>query len=435
METHRLVRWSLCAVVTLLLSPGSAWAEDKVTRFELDNGLDVVLRPVAGTEDVAVLVLFDLGENQDPKGQSGRAHLIEHLYVTSAAGDVEARTADEMMQAYPMRWNAQTGSRYTVIAFVEPLERLAPALDEAAARMSDLRITEREFEREQVRVTDELMRMYWSVPSLSVRNRARSLVKPLPGGGRRGGIPAQIMELDYDALRAEVARTYKPANARLVLTGGIDVESARTVVEATFGKIPAGERVPATDATRRAPKKRLEVQKRGSGRGEPHGLMTLAFRVPPPGDESWGAFLVLAAKLTFRAKKLAPLQPLYLPLDDPGVLYLTHPLTSKGAASYQAGEIRKTLADILKEPLKAMDKSKALMFLGQLLGTAPLPDLQLRNNLYGLAFRLARMDQLGVTPAAVREAVLDTTSKQMKTLADTWFGPKHGVVAAVVDRN
>ena len=87
----------------------------------LHNGLQVILRPVDGARDVALVVLFALGEDHDPVGRAGRAHLIEHLYVVAAAGRTPARTADELMAAYPAGWNAQTGAGYTVVATVFPL--------------------------------------------------------------------------------------------------------------------------------------------------------------------------------------------------------------------------------------------------------------------------------------------------------------------------
>src|SRR5882724_795225 len=90
----------------------------KEEKFQLENGLTVLLRPIKGAKDTALVVLFSMGGDQDPQGRSGMAHLIEHLYVTAAAGNDKARTTDELIQRYPKGWNAQTGDRYTVIAAV-----------------------------------------------------------------------------------------------------------------------------------------------------------------------------------------------------------------------------------------------------------------------------------------------------------------------------
>ncbi len=82
-------------------------------QFELDNGLRVTLRPIAGSDTVAVLTLFDVGESIDPPGKSGLAHLVEHVYVT-ATPSTGQRSANEFMKAYPDGWNAQTGWDYKI---------------------------------------------------------------------------------------------------------------------------------------------------------------------------------------------------------------------------------------------------------------------------------------------------------------------------------
>ena len=61
-------------------------AEPGSERFVLDNGLTVILRPIKGTESTALLVLYSIGGDHDPAGKSGLGHLLEHMYVTAAAG-------------------------------------------------------------------------------------------------------------------------------------------------------------------------------------------------------------------------------------------------------------------------------------------------------------------------------------------------------------
>ena len=65
--------------------------------YKLDNGLTVILRPVPTANKVALVVLFNLGGAHDPIGKSGMAHLMEHLYVTAAAGETPARDIMQFM--------------------------------------------------------------------------------------------------------------------------------------------------------------------------------------------------------------------------------------------------------------------------------------------------------------------------------------------------
>ena len=58
--------------------------------YKLENGLTIILRPVPMANQVALVVLYNLGDDHDPVGKSGRAHLLAHLYFTAAAGDTPA---------------------------------------------------------------------------------------------------------------------------------------------------------------------------------------------------------------------------------------------------------------------------------------------------------------------------------------------------------
>jgi zinc protease len=132
----------------------------KEEKFQMEDGLTVLLRPIQGAKDTALVVLFSMGGDQDPQGRSGMAHLIEHLYVTAAAGKEKSRTADELIQRYPKGWNAQTGDRYTVVATVFPENDLQKELQDAAARMGDLRVAASDLAREKPRVLEELGNMF-----------------------------------------------------------------------------------------------------------------------------------------------------------------------------------------------------------------------------------------------------------------------------------
>ncbi len=181
-------------------------------QFTLDNGLRVKIRPIQGATDVALLVLYDIGGDHDPQGRSGLAHLVEHLYVTAAAGDLPARTADAFFQRYRAGCNAQTGDRYTVVATVFPKGEFEKELTEAAARMSDLRVMSLDLDREKPRLLVEVANMFGRLPALGVVNVARELIRPTPRGGRKGGLPEHFQTITLDEVRARWKQYYKPRN-------------------------------------------------------------------------------------------------------------------------------------------------------------------------------------------------------------------------------
>ena len=149
-------------------------AEPGTERFQLENGLTVILRPIRDAKTTALIVLYSIGSDHDPEGRSGLAHAVEHLYMTAAAGPEKARTAEEFARRYSDGANGQTGDRYTVFATVFPGKDLDQELADAAARMGSLRVTAADLERERPRLLEEVANMFGAFPALAALNNARS---------------------------------------------------------------------------------------------------------------------------------------------------------------------------------------------------------------------------------------------------------------------
>ncbi len=224
----------------LCVSLGCHRGHTETVEFELDNGLYVILKPLPTATINALVVLYDIGNLHDPKGQCGMAHLAEHLYVTAATDATPARSVQQYVQAYPDGWNAQTGDDYTVFATMFRPGDQDRELDDAVSRMKQLTVTEADLRRELPRMQQELENMYERIPALAVRNLGRERLSPLPDGGRRGGDIQQLQTVTVEQAQAWLDNHYKPNNAVLVLAGAIDVEAARDTIEQKFGAVPPG---------------------------------------------------------------------------------------------------------------------------------------------------------------------------------------------------
>ncbi len=65
------MRHLLLLIPALLVAPVLRAGEPgpaKATRFTLDNGLTVILRPVQGAKDTALVLLYPVGSDHDPEG-------------------------------------------------------------------------------------------------------------------------------------------------------------------------------------------------------------------------------------------------------------------------------------------------------------------------------------------------------------------------------
>jgi zinc protease len=381
-------------------------------------------------------LVYNLGGDHDPKGRSGLAHLVEHLYVTAAAGKQPARSAEEYFRSFPSGCNAQTGDRYTVFATVFPKAQLDAELRDAAARMVDLRITSADLERERSRLLDEVANMFGRFPALGAMNQARELIRPTPHGGRKGGQPERVRTITLEEIQTHWKRFYKPGNAILVVAGPVDPAAVRRAVTERFGGLPPGERVPAAAAPGAAKFGTIREVSIRSALPQAGNEACLAFRAPGPGSELYAPFLVLVSRLLASASAKLDVgggrMPVYFPaLDDPEMLALTVAAKPGEGTKPVLARLEAIVADAVKPPLRPGEVASVRQMLGFPLGLGDIPDRFLAQNPYGVAFSLARREQLGIDPAKLDRALDAVTDQDLRRAATAVFSPDRHAGAVI----
>jgi predicted Zn-dependent peptidase len=83
MKKHRTCNICLLLAIPLLLSTAMAFdfseIENKVVKYELDNGLRIMVLPQHDVPVAAFITLVNAGGCDDPKGAAGLAHMFEHM--------------------------------------------------------------------------------------------------------------------------------------------------------------------------------------------------------------------------------------------------------------------------------------------------------------------------------------------------------------------
>ena len=395
--------------------------------YKLDNGLTIILRPIPTANEVALVVLFNLGDGHDPVGKSGRAHLLGHLYCTAAAGDMSARDAMQLQKHYAAGWNAQTGGDYTVFAGVVESKQFAAELKDAAARMNDLRITEADLNREVPRVLAKLRNMYDGVPSLVGLNRVRNRLQPSPQGGRFGGAPEHIETITLNELQQFWRDYYKPNNAVLAIAGGFDVSKAQELINQHFGQILPGKS-PPTKPSKSEPKtgttRRVTVK---PVKSDATGVAAIGYAAPPHGSKEYAPFLIVVSRLWaktqsfFQPGKTPPVY--YTPLDDGTIIGLQADLQVNTDTKSILAQLDQRLHTALTAKLTQEDKQRTLNSMA-LLGTVEIQDAMWMQNLYGLAFSVGRRYQLELDGNGLRAAIKRVTDADMQHLATSIFAPE-----------
>ena len=412
---------SLIMVVYVLFAIPTSYDETPEP-YKLDNGLTVILHPMPKATQVAFVVLFNMGGAHDPIGKSGMTHLLEHLYITSAAGDTPARDFMQFVKRYPAGSNAQTGLDYTVIAgVVEPTE-FTEELTDVASRMNDLRITETDLTREVPRVLDELKNMYGGLPWLAGLNHTRAQLHPIPQNGQYGGAPAHVQTITLHELQQFWKDYYKPNNAILVIAGKFNVTEAQKSIYTNFNRIPTGKQPPTkpptppakTGSVHRVPVKPMV--------GNATGVAAIGYTPPTIGSEEYAPFLIVVSRLWSslqRPFQMGNVQPIYYPpLDDPTTFALQTELLDEKDAETVLSELNQHLHTALTSKLTLQDKQQTINTMARLL------DKQWIFDLYAFAFIVGRQYQLQIDTNELDAAIQRVTDADLQLLATNIFAPE-----------
>jgi zinc protease len=419
--------------------PAPDLGDKRVETYSLANGLQVLLRPIEGARETALIVVYSIGCDHDPEGQSGLGHMVEHLYVTAAAGNRKAVTAEEFVSRHPHGANGQTGDRYTVLATVFPPTDLEKEIEEAADRMGKLRIDAGDLGRELPRLRVELANMFGDMPALGARNLARELIRPTPRGGRRGGQIADLEQLSVEQVQRHWTRFYKPRNALLSIAGEVDTARARGLIARSFEGLPAGEPPPPPGEP--GPPRFGVVRQMTSRPIDPDATPAacLAYAAPPPGSERYATFLACVAGLWTESAKLENAQigsPVdYAPLDDGVVLTVSAEIKPGEGPQQAIARLERIVAEALQPKFSDNKRRDARDQFGFLFGLVDVPDQALAQNPYGAAFTRARWRQLSLDAARLGRDLEVLTETEFRRAATEFFAPtRHAAACVLIER-
>lgn len=222
-----------------------------VESFHLENGIEVIVVPIADAAKTVVMAWYRVGSADDPAEMPGLAHYVEHVTFGALGahkGSPEAPRATAAKGAQP---EAFTSYDYTAYYHVAPKEEVARALRIEAMRLSRLSIDDGAIEGEREAVVDERKHDIDSDAHALLEEKLRSVVF----SGSPYGRPVVAAEADTRRATLEEVkwfweRRYRPGNLVLVIAGAVDPATLLPLVEASFKGIDAK---PVEARTRPAP--------------------------------------------------------------------------------------------------------------------------------------------------------------------------------------
>lgn len=421
----------------------------KVETFALDNGLRVVLRRTPGAADGAVVVVYGIGGDHDPAGRSGLAHVIEQLYLLAGTEMMPARDRGDVRMRGPARgaWHGLgfdhvATEDHTMFGRILPSKEIESEVEDAADRMTSLRVTQPELAAAVGHVRDEIGRAQGAGPALAALEGARAVILEPRLRGRRLGRAEEVAAITLAEVKERLARLYRPKNAVLAVSGDVDLGLLRAQVKKRFGPIPAGEAVeapadrpeiplPPELAAAGAGPVTLTRPLRDAARGGSAALAVSAPRLEA--SKEYAAFLVLAARLydgQFTTAKGAPVADpatfAFDPWRDPVGFTLSRPVPPGTTPDEAAMRLTAVLEAAGAAPVGGPDLVRARTRMNVWFGVPPIEGSFADQPLI-VAYGDARREALNVDGDAVMKKVAGVKTDDVRAAAER----PHRVVVVV----
>lgn len=242
-----LAALTLSLTLALHLLPGlarPAMADEQVTHFTLDNGMDVVVIEDHRAPVVVHMVWYRAGSADEPAGASGIAHFLEHL-MFKRTETMDSGEFSRTVARNGGRDNAFTSYDYTAYFQRVAADRLGLMMQMEADRMVNLRLDDAEIATEREVIIEERNQRVENSPAALFREQ-KDAVQYL---NHRYGVPIigwrhEMVGLDRDDALAFYERFYAPNNAILVVAGDVTPDDVRALAEDHYGPIPANPDLP-----------------------------------------------------------------------------------------------------------------------------------------------------------------------------------------------
>ena len=212
-----------------------------VSEYDLSNGLRVLLAPDPGKQTITVNITYLVGSRNESYGETGMAHLLEHLLFK---GSPKHPNVPQELTTHGARPNGTTSDDRTNYfeTFQANDENLRWALDLEAERMVHSFIAKKDLDSEMTVVRNEFESGENS-PDRVLEERTLSTAFLWHNYGKSTiGARSDIENVPIERLQGFWRTYYQPDNAVLVVSGRIDEPKTLAWVDKIFSAIPKPKR-------------------------------------------------------------------------------------------------------------------------------------------------------------------------------------------------
>ncbi|WP_337173273.1 pitrilysin family protein [Paludisphaera sp.] len=370
-KSTRLAAWTIAAALGAMLAPaGTAAAQEKVakleqvatvegiTEYRLPNGMRVLLFPDPSKPKVTVALTVFVGSRHEGYGETGMAHLLEHMVFkgTPDHPDIPGAFKERGAEFNGTTSDDRTNYFETLTATDDNLEfaiRLeADRMVNSPIKPEDLAtefsVVRNEFERGENNPMGILMQRVASA-AYDWHNYGKSTI----------GNRTDIERVPVENLRAFYKKYYQPDNAMVVVAGKFDEEKAKEYIVKYFGALPRPDRELPKTYTEEPPQdgERVVTLRRVGD----VGVLGLAYHIPSGPHPDFPALDVLSDVLTSQpsgrlykalveTRKAANVFSFASPSHDPGLFMIFARVNTK-----ERGELE-SVRDVVYAELEKVAK-------------------------------------------------------------------------------
>ena len=249
MNVKRLIPVSILAVVltaafaqTLPQGVQKVTSVEGITEYSFPNGLRVLLFPDNSKPKITVNVVYLVGSRNEGYGETGMAHLLEHMVFKSAKSGREL--FKELTDRTGGNFNGTTG--YDQTMYFETVnagdDNLRWALGLEADRMVNMTMKGEDLATEMTVVRNE-MEAGENSPMNVLEERVLAAAYNFHNYGKTViGNRTDVERVPIGNLAVFYQKYYQPDDAVLIIAGQIDETKALAMAAATLGAIPRPQR-------------------------------------------------------------------------------------------------------------------------------------------------------------------------------------------------
>lgn len=343
-------------------------AVEGITEYRLPNGLQVLLAPDDSKPSTTVNMTYRVGSKHENYGETGMAHLLEHLLFKGSPRHREpwSEFTKRGLDANGSTWFDRTNY---FAAFAANDDNLRWYLDWQADAMVNSFIARRHLDTEMTVVRNEMERGENDAAGIAIQRALSAMYDWHNYGKDTIGARADIENVDIGRLQAFYRRYYQPDNATLVVSGKFDPAKVLTWIERSFGRIAKPARMlprlytidPVQDG------ERMVTVRRVGGAAQSY----VGYHMPPGAHPDQAAVellnLILAdapsgrlhKRLVEEKKLAATVGNFGLALAEPGFTLLIAELAPKAAHDELNREMLAVIEGFAERPVSADELRRA----------------------------------------------------------------------------